>query len=278
MATSSRIATRRVLTVLALAGATGIAPLAGSAFAAPAVPAPGTTQGGSTSNPDGGGVDKPFPVGDLAAGSQGTDDFDGNNGCGNDDDREDDNNGLCGGPKKDKDKDKDKDDADTVVTPVSAPVVTVSTPVTLTAPRSAVTTTFGGVVFDGTVTNPPVPARPPVAAPAPAVQKAPAATKRAPAARKAPAAKAARRIQPAGVLGARIVRPAAAPEPASVLGVQLSRSFTAPAPAQVLGAAQVAGAVLPRTGNGVPLQLAFLVGGLMVVAGGTSLSVGRARQ
>ena len=52
-------------------------------------------QGASRSNPDGGGVDKPFAVGSLAAGSQGRGDFDGNNGCGNDNDFADDNNGKC---------------------------------------------------------------------------------------------------------------------------------------------------------------------------------------
>ena len=54
-------------------------------------------QGASRSNPDGGGIDKPFAVGSLAAGSQGRGDFDGNNGCGNDNDFADDNNGNCGG-------------------------------------------------------------------------------------------------------------------------------------------------------------------------------------
>ena len=42
------------------------------------------------SNPDGGGIDKPVPA------TQGTSDWDWNNGCGNDDDRDDDNNGWCG--------------------------------------------------------------------------------------------------------------------------------------------------------------------------------------
>ena len=50
-------------------------------------------QGASRSNPDGGGIDKPFAVGSLVAGSQGRGDFDGNNGCGNDNDFADDNNG-----------------------------------------------------------------------------------------------------------------------------------------------------------------------------------------
>ncbi|MEO7803187.1 MAG: LPXTG cell wall anchor domain-containing protein [Actinomycetota bacterium] len=56
----------------------------------------GDTQGGSESNPDGGGVDKPYPADGQPARSQGESDWDGNNGCGNDDDREDDNNGWCG--------------------------------------------------------------------------------------------------------------------------------------------------------------------------------------
>lgn len=49
-------------------------------------------QGASPSNPDAGGLDKPGG----AQGSPG--DQDGNNGCGNDLDREDDNNGWCGRP------------------------------------------------------------------------------------------------------------------------------------------------------------------------------------
>ena len=56
----------------------------------------GSTQGASHSNPDGGGVDKPYAAAGQEARSQGTSDWDGNNGCGNDDDREDDNNGWCG--------------------------------------------------------------------------------------------------------------------------------------------------------------------------------------
>ena len=53
----------------------------------------GWTQGRSASDPDGmtnGGRDKPGFSGGFSA------DRDGNNGCGNDDDREDDNNGNCG--------------------------------------------------------------------------------------------------------------------------------------------------------------------------------------
>lgn len=60
-----------------------------------------STQGRSGSNPDGGGVDKPFPANGQNARSQGTSDFDGNNGCGNDDDRSDDNNGRCLGQGRD---------------------------------------------------------------------------------------------------------------------------------------------------------------------------------
>jgi hypothetical protein len=55
------------------------------------------TQGKSHSNPDGGGVDKPFPADGQPAKSQGKGDHDGNNGSGNDDDCSDDNNGN--GPK-----------------------------------------------------------------------------------------------------------------------------------------------------------------------------------
>lgn len=64
------------------------------------------TQGKATSNPDGApGVDKPYAADGHAAGTQqdeygpdptNRDDFDGNNGCGNDTDFADDNNGRCG--------------------------------------------------------------------------------------------------------------------------------------------------------------------------------------
>lgn len=58
-----------------------------------ASPGKSGTQGKSTSDPDGmanGGPDKPGMTGGFDA------DKDGNNGCGNDDDFEDDNNGWCG--------------------------------------------------------------------------------------------------------------------------------------------------------------------------------------
>ena len=57
----------------------------------------GKTQGRSLSDPDeieNGGADKPDPD---CTGGVNLDDRDGNNGCGNDDDREDDNNGNCEG-------------------------------------------------------------------------------------------------------------------------------------------------------------------------------------
>ena len=58
------------------------------------VPAPvSAPQGHAPSDPDfngNGGIDKPGQTGGFSA------DRDGNNGCGNDDDREDDNNGWCG--------------------------------------------------------------------------------------------------------------------------------------------------------------------------------------
>jgi len=72
------------------------------------VPPPpgGQTGGRSMSNPDGQGVDKPYPAAGQAAGTQGPMYFDGNNGCGQDRKRDvardfqggyDDNNGHCGG-------------------------------------------------------------------------------------------------------------------------------------------------------------------------------------
>ncbi len=57
-------------------------------------------QGNSHSNPDGGGVDKPYDSNGQPAGSQGRNDYDGNNGCGNDNDFSDDNNGKCLGRSK----------------------------------------------------------------------------------------------------------------------------------------------------------------------------------
>jgi hypothetical protein len=61
----------------------------------------GHTQGRSLSDPDGdtnGGADKPGCT--RVSPWNADDDNDGNNGCGNDADREDDNNGHCGGHKK----------------------------------------------------------------------------------------------------------------------------------------------------------------------------------
>ncbi|HEX7167846.1 MAG TPA: hypothetical protein VF230_12770 [Acidimicrobiales bacterium] len=59
------------------------------------------TQGRSESNPDGDpGVDKPYPAAGHDAETQGDSDYDGNNGCGNDTDFADDNNGNCGGNRE----------------------------------------------------------------------------------------------------------------------------------------------------------------------------------
>jgi hypothetical protein len=80
------------LTVFALGGGAGFAVQADAA-------------GKSYSNPDGGGVDKPYAADDQAAESQGPDYYDGNNGCGQDKKADlapdagggyDDNNGNCG--------------------------------------------------------------------------------------------------------------------------------------------------------------------------------------
>lgn len=57
-------------------------------------------QGKSHSNPDRDGVDKPYSADNQLAFSQGLSDFDGNNGCGNDNDFSDDNNGKCLGRVK----------------------------------------------------------------------------------------------------------------------------------------------------------------------------------
>lgn len=59
------------------------------------------TQGKSTSNPDGDGADKRRSSRDGSfGGTQGNGDWDDNNGCGNDNDFADDNNGNCGGKSK----------------------------------------------------------------------------------------------------------------------------------------------------------------------------------
>lgn len=59
------------------------------------------TQGKSESNPDGDGADKRRDAKDGAqGGTQGQGDYDDNNGCGNDHDFADDNNGNCGGKHK----------------------------------------------------------------------------------------------------------------------------------------------------------------------------------
>jgi hypothetical protein len=92
------------LKLLVTAGAILIAAFllipAGAAWADPPEGSGGDTKGKSSSNPDGNGIDKPYSTGSGAsiqvAGSQGTAPHDGNNGCGNDADREDDNNGNCG--------------------------------------------------------------------------------------------------------------------------------------------------------------------------------------
>lgn len=69
------------------------------------------TQGESPSDPDGmtnGGADKPGGEGGIFTGDQ-----DGNNGCGNDQDFEDDNNGLCLGPDGAPGQQADDDDTST---------------------------------------------------------------------------------------------------------------------------------------------------------------------
>ena len=74
--------------------------------------------GQSHSNPDGGGVDKPYDAAGELAESQGDEPFDGNNGCGQEKkagespDGEfglDDNNGNCGNKHNVEDPDEDLD-------------------------------------------------------------------------------------------------------------------------------------------------------------------------
>lgn len=96
------------------------------------------TQGKSESNPDGNGVDKPYPADKQPARSQGRNDNDGNNGCGNDNDFSDDNNGNCGGKKKE--------------TPTPPPPI--STPTPQESPTPTATTTPPGETPSPTPTPP----------------------------------------------------------------------------------------------------------------------------
>jgi len=80
------------------------------------------TQGKSPSNPDGNGVDKPYPADGQPPRSQGRNDNDGNNGCGNDNEFDDDANGC---KKKDKETPTPVPPTPTVVdTPTSQPTET----------------------------------------------------------------------------------------------------------------------------------------------------------
>ncbi|HVE75652.1 MAG TPA: hypothetical protein VND22_02670 [Actinomycetota bacterium] len=100
----------------------------------------GDTQGNAGSNPDGGGVDKPYDAAGQPAQSQGPSYYDGNNGCGQDKKVEaregwfgqahngwDDNNGWCGKPVS-----REPESTDATGTPAGAPVEIIeATPVSL---------------------------------------------------------------------------------------------------------------------------------------------------
>lgn len=89
-------------------------------------------QGKAESDPDGmsnGGVDKPGGQGGVYTGDQ-----DGNNGCGNDNDFEDDNNGNCGGPAHERGRTPTAPEGSTGRTTPSAP----------TPPAATVTPEVGG--------------------------------------------------------------------------------------------------------------------------------------
>jgi hypothetical protein len=88
------------------------------------------TQGRSLSDPDGdtnGGADKPDP--DCTGGVDATD-RDGNNGCGNDADREDDNNGRCGRQKAE----RGRPDRPAATTTTSTSTTTSTTTTSTTSP------------------------------------------------------------------------------------------------------------------------------------------------
>ncbi len=117
MKASARIAGVLSGAVLGFGLIAGVAPLAhadgghrhesgGSGFQRSDVDTSDWPQGKSLSDPDGGQWDKPGHDGGE------DDDRDGNNGCGNDTDRSDDNNGHCGRPAAGTEVRGDADDAD----------------------------------------------------------------------------------------------------------------------------------------------------------------------
>ena len=195
------------------------------------------TQGRSHSNPDGGGVDKPYAAAGQDAESQGDSDYDGNNGCGNDTDFADDNNGNCGGLKKGHDKPAGEVDGDT---DVNTPVGNFDDNTTTPAPSVTYTS---AEVAGNTVTNT-------------------AASSAAPTVATAAATTAATTASPQGatVLGIQFERVAAS-------GAVASTSAAAPAPAgaSVLGLQLERGAPAALARTGLPLAvLALLAVGLIL--------------
>jgi len=122
-------------------------------------------QGKSGSNPDGDGVDKPIPgkMGEKPQ-TQGNGDYDGNNGCGNDNDFADDNNGNCGGKEK---------------TPT---VIATNTPTATEIPTKTPTNTPTAIAtVTATATETPTPSKtptekPPIILPPPATEFPPTKT------------------------------------------------------------------------------------------------------
>lgn len=239
-------------------GAVALAVVLGVASPAAAGPRQGSraaseraVQGGShgttSSDPDGmsnGGVDAP-------GGTGGTDqtDQDHNNGCGNDADREDDNNGKCGGAPAKKSR----------VTPSAKPAKPAhpakpAEPAKVTHP-TRVTHTGSPAVPDATVAHlgtsgPSLLATETIVAPA-VLTPAPAASPM---------------VQSVVTLPVLADQKATARIPTRVLGVTLSRPISASADA-VLSSAHTAGpaassGMLPRTG-GNPLELSLLGLGLL---------------
>ena len=219
------------------------------------------TQGRSTSTPDQngdgperdfGGTDKPFVSGDGSGGMD-VQDQDGNNGCGNDDDFEDDNEGWCGKPASSTTPPEVDDDDVTKPecpernemgdTHANGPKgcddddTEVGGETETTCPKDGETLPAGTAMPDGCTTT----------SPSGTVTAATVST--------------------SAVLGNQLENAsaaAAADDEASVLGVQLER--TAPAGgAPAAAGTSVLGAALARTGTSLTVLLVALALGLLAV-------------
>ncbi len=198
-------------------------------------------QGNAESDPDddGRGPDRSNGGPDKPGGSGGTDldDQDGNNGCGNDDDFEDDNEGLCGGPDRTKPKAITKTCPDGSQMPANGQCEEVAGGV-ITHPGQP-TCPDGSIMSAGgnCGENVPCPEGTVMDASGNCLEVNPSI--------------------PEQVLGEEISKDKARPDGPSVLGVKLSPALNEPV--------EVAGAVLPFTGGDM---LVFLVLALALFASG----------